>query len=88
MHIVLLGGTKLGCCFTRLLQDPDGQGFLPANLSSSIKGCWASEARQAEGKRRGAVGKSRTPKGLSAGLSCGQVTCPWRTGAAPLSRSH
>jgi hypothetical protein len=41
----------------------------------------ASEARQAGGIGRGAVGKARTPKGLSTGLSCGQAACPRRAGA-------
>jgi hypothetical protein len=37
-----------------------------------------------EGVRRGAVGKARTPKGLSTGLTCGQAACPRRArGAAP-----
>lgn len=43
-----------------------------------MNGCLASEARQAEGIGRGAVGRPRTPQGLSTGSSCGQVACPRR----------
>jgi hypothetical protein len=42
----------------------------------------ASEARQAVGIGRGAVGKPRTPKGPSTGLSCGRVACPRRARVA------
>jgi len=47
-------------------------------LDSDMNGCLASEARQAEGIGRGAVGRSGTPQGLSTGSSCGQVACPRR----------
>ena len=43
-----------------------------------FNGCLASEARQAVGIGRGAVGKPRTPQGPSTGLSCGRVACPRR----------
>jgi len=42
----------------------------------------ASEARQAVGIGRGAVGKPRTPQGPSTGLSCGRVACPRRARVA------
>jgi len=47
-------------------------------LGPLINWSWASEARQAEGIGRGAVGRPRTPQGLSTGSSCGQVACPRR----------
>jgi len=51
-----------------------------------LNGCLASEARQAGGERRGAVGKPRTPQGPSTGLSCGRVACPRRAGSvSPLA---
>jgi len=53
----------------------------PGQLGFGIlfNGCLASAARQAEGKPRGEVGKSRTPEGPSTGSPCGRVTCPLRT---------
>jgi hypothetical protein len=65
-------------------------------LSRSFFGIWsyflngylASAARQAVGFFRGAVGKPRTPMGLSTGLSCGQVTCPRRTRVSSSGNRH
>ena len=59
-----------------------GAVFDTAVLDSFINGCLASEARQAVGIGRGAVGKPRTPQGPSTGLSCGRVACPRRARVA------
>ena len=58
---------------------PGAGGVLIPLLQSAVR---ASEARQAVGIGRGAVGKPRTPQGPSTGLSCGRVACPRRARVA------
>jgi hypothetical protein len=69
-------------------QTPPGQdGGIVGLFGFFLNGCSASEARQAEGKRRGAVGKPRTPQGPSTGLSCGRVALSTAGGCATVSSS-
>ena len=86
--LCLAGVNFLGRPATTILAGGGGEGLtsvlrcIGLVLISLSNGCLASEARQAVGIGRGAVGKPRTPRGPSTGLSCGRVACPRRARVA------